>query len=160
MAATRKTRKPARKSASRPAGKASAAGAEGAKASPAEKPHRFEWIIGAVALVLVVFLLGYLGFRGFTDDQRPPELAARVKAVEEVADRFHVTVSVTNSGSRTAAAVIVEARFGGAGDEGESIEIELDYVPSGSTREATFISDNDPATNGGVELSVLGYRTP
>jgi uncharacterized protein (TIGR02588 family) len=158
MAATRKAGKP-KSSASRSAPAAPAATGRPAGGSR-ETPHPLEWVVGAISLVLVLSLLAYLGFRGLSDNGRPPQFVTRVEAIEPVGDLFHVIVAVTNPGSKTAAGVIVEADLGADGEASESVEIEFDYLPAGSTRHGTFVFARDPSRDGELRLSVLGYTAP
>lgn len=119
-----------------------------------------EWIVFAVSLVLVVATLGYLVYDGATTGNTPPSIEFELGKPQLQADHFIVPVSVTNRGDETAEGVHIEVVLENGGQEQESAEFEIAFLPRLSTREGWVTFETDPRTVDGMNARVLGYEKP
>lgn len=119
-----------------------------------------EWIVFAVSLVLVVATLGYLVYDGATIGNTPPSIEFELGKPQPQADHFIVPVSVTNRGDETAEGVHIEVVLENGGQEQESADFEIAFLPRLSTREGWVTFETDPRTVDGMNARVLGYEKP
>ena len=117
-----------------------------------------EWIIGALGALLTIAAIAYLVHEGWRGDQRPPEIAVSVDAIEPIRSGFRVRLNARNDGGEAAARVRIVGRLTSGGEE-ETAETELDYVPAHSERGAGLFFRGDPRA-GQFELRATGYEEP
>jgi uncharacterized protein (TIGR02588 family) len=116
-----------------------------------------EWVslVGAVAVVAAVVALILAQIPG---EDRPAAPTATVDAVQQVGDAFHVDVTVTNAGSRTAANVQVAAELTVGGEE-QTGDQTIDFLSGGEDQRLSFVFDDDPA-DGELRVAITGYAEP
>lgn len=119
-----------------------------------------EWIVFAASLVLVLGTLGYLVYDGATLGEVPPQIELQLGQPQSQANRFLVPVKVTNRGDETAEGVHVEVTLESGGQEQESAEFELAFLPRHSTREGWVSFKTDPRTAEQMQARVLGFEKP
>ena len=107
-------------------------------------PSPAEWLVAAIGLVLVLASLAYLAWHGLLEKAEPPRPQIRVLDVQAQQGRFLVRVRVHNHGSVTAAKLRVTAQLRRGGQVVEDREVEFDYLPGESSREAGLFFDRDP----------------
>lgn len=125
-----------------------------------EAPHPAEWVIGGISAVLILMLVFYLGYHATTTQGRAPDFVATVGKLGKAGELFHVDVTVTNAGGETAAGVVLQATLEAEGETVETVQIQFDYLPAGSTRRGAFMFRNDPSRADDLRLEVLGYTDP
>jgi uncharacterized protein (TIGR02588 family) len=117
-----------------------------------------EWVTGLVGLTIVAGTLAFIGYEALQGGSEQPRLEARIETTGPLPAGFSVTVVVRNSSRRAAAEVLVEGVLRARGSEHRS-EVRLDYVAGLSSRSATLIFPEAPAS-GGITVRILGYTTP
>lgn len=122
-------------------------------------PSVAEWAAAALGLALVLGSLGVLGWEVLDKDDGPPAISFEVQGIEPSSGGFVVTFAVFNSGPQTAAGLHVSGTLKAGGKEVERSEVELDYVPSQSSRRSGFFFTRDPRRLQ-LELRAEGYRPP
>jgi uncharacterized protein (TIGR02588 family) len=120
---------------------------------------RWEWVAAAISTLLVLGVIGYLAYEAVARPHTPP-------AVEVVADRVHrtgggwvVEFRARNRGYATAAAVTVEGTLEKDGEEVETGQAVLDYIPGRATRRGGLFFREDPRAHR-MELRATGYQEP
>lgn len=119
-----------------------------------------EWIVFAASLVLVLGTLGYLVYDVATIGETPPQIEFQLGQPQAQANRFLVPVKVINRGNETAQAVQVEVTLESGGEEQESAQFELAFLPRHSTREAWVTFKTNPKTVEQMQARVLGFEKP
>jgi uncharacterized protein (TIGR02588 family) len=71
---------------------------------------------------------------------------------------YYLPIDVTNRGSETVAAVLVQAELSSAG-ETQNAELTIDFLASGETAEGTVVFTTDPAT-GDLKVEVVSFQPP
>ena len=118
-----------------------------------------EWAAAAVGLLVALALLAILGREALAGNERPvPVLEASVERVAATAAGHVVEFQVRNFSEQTAAAVQVEGKLEGGGEE-ESSGATIDYVPGRSEAKGGLIFTADPR-RARLELRVIGYEIP
>lgn len=117
--------------------------------------RKVEWIAAAVSACLFVALVIYLATLGFASDPDFADFEIMESRPYDRGGATHIDVAVRNTGSKSAADVLVVARR-----DGEQVsEIVFDYLPTGSTRQGTIrlAGTVDPAD---LDIAVVAYRDP
>ena len=122
-------------------------------------PPFWEWVVAAIGLLLVLGSLGYLLLQAARGEGGAPQPVVEVLAIEPQGGRFLVRLRVRNAGGNPAAALRIRGTLQREGQAVESSEVELDYLPGDSTREAGLFFDRDPRSHR-LELSPRSWRTP
>lgn len=107
-------------------------------------PSPAEWLVAAIGLLLVLASLGYLGWHGLIEKADPPRPEVRVLDVQAQEGRFLVRVRVHNRGRATAAKLRVTAQLRRGDQVVEDRDVEFDYLPGESSREAGIFFELDP----------------
>lgn len=107
-------------------------------------PSPAEWLVAAIGLVLVLASLGYLAWHGLLERADPPRPEVRVLDVQAQEGRFLVRVRVHNRGRATAAKLRVTAQLRRGDQVVEDRDVEFDYLPGESSREAGIFFERDP----------------
>jgi len=118
-----------------------------------------EWIVGAIGLLVVVLAVGVLVYEAVGGDKTPPDVKLRVQSIAALRNGFLVKVEAENEGGKPAARVPVQAELVQAGQVSETAEVQLEYLPAHSSREAGVFFTQDPR-QGEVRLRALGYEVP
>jgi len=116
--------------------------------SPAgEAPPPFwEWVAAGVGLLLLLASMGYLLADSLAARDEPPRPAIQVRGVEPRQGQYAVRLRVRNEGRAAAAALRVTGELKRGEEVVESTEIEIDFLPGRSEREATLLFAQDPRT--------------
>lgn len=121
-------------------------------ASPGRK---VEWVAAALSACLFGALVIYLAVLGFSSRPEFTDFQVTQSRPYDSGGVIHVDVAVRNTGSKSAADVLVIARI-----DGEEVgEIIFDYVPSGSTRKGTVrLAGETRSAN--PDFAVVAFREP
>lgn len=119
-----------------------------------------EWVVFAASLVLVVSTLGYLVYDGATLGNAPPSIQFQLGKPQPQLNHFIVPVSVTNQGDETAEGVQVEVVLKSGGQEQESAQFEIAFLPRHSTRQGWVTFETNPRTVDEMKARVLGFEKP
>lgn len=119
-----------------------------------------EWIVFAVSLALVVSMLGYLVYDGAKVPAATPSIEFELGKPQPKLNYFIVPVAVTNRGDETAEGVHVEVVLESGGQEKESADFEIAFLPRQSTREGWVTFQTDPRTVEQMQARVLGFEKP
>jgi uncharacterized protein (TIGR02588 family) len=123
--------------------------------------NALEWSVFALGLLLVTSTLGYLTWAALTQGDEPAQLEVRLSASQQRGKKFVVPVSVVNLGDRTAEGVMIAVTLENSkGQEVESAEFEIAFVPRHSKRDGEVLFKHDPRSVAKVQGRVLGYETP
>ena len=119
-----------------------------------------EWVVFAASLVLVLSTLGYLVYDGARLGNAPPNIQFQLGKPQPQLNHFIVPVSLTNQGDETAVGVQVEVVLESGGQEQESAQFEIAFLPRHSTREGWVTFETDPRTVDEMKARVLGFEKP
>lgn len=119
-----------------------------------------EWLVFAISLVLVVGILGYLVYDSATAGKKPPSIEFQLGTPQPQSNSFYVPVSVTNQGDETAEAVHIEVVLESGGQEQESGEFQVAFLPRRSTRKGGVMFQTDPRKVEQIKARVLGFEKP
>ena len=119
----------------------------------------WEWIIAAFGLVLVVVAIGIIAYRAATKESTPPILEISDYSIVSVNKGYLVKFRVKNSGSQTAAALMVEGTLKQGEKSVETSTATLTYAPAYSEREGGLFFNNNP-NEFEIQIRALGYEKP
>lgn len=119
----------------------------------------WENLIGLAGLLLLCAGFIYLTWTKITDDKSPSTVSFLVSGVAQSGTDYAVTVTVKNDGFQSLASLQVEAVLIGEDAQEERNSLEVDYLPSNSTREIGFYFRQNPAL-GKLEFRALSYQVP
>ncbi len=117
-----------------------------------------EWVtlgISGAMLAAVVMMLGVLAFR--SDEPARPTVSSE-RVVEQIGDRFLVSVEIVNRGDEAASAIEVAAEMVGT-DGATSATQVIDFLGGGETQQLTFVMPDDPA-NAELVIEVRSFAKP
>jgi uncharacterized protein (TIGR02588 family) len=123
------------------------------------RPHWIEWITGLCASLIVLAITGWVLFEAITSADHPPELSARVLAIDPLAGGWRVMIEVENAGDQAAAAVEVKAALVDGTIPMEEAELTFDYVAGGSTARGGFFFTNNPSENR-LQIAPTSFTDP
>ena len=118
-----------------------------------------EWITAGIGLILVVGAIGFVLFNALSRDNSPPVLIVTREKTKQIKTGYLIEFKVKNAGSQTASAVVVEGSLVQNGENIETGEVTLDYVPSNSEREGGLIFSANPE-KAELKLHAKGYEKP
>lgn len=124
------------------------------------KKNWLEWLVFSVGLALILPLAAYLAYDALTIGNKPPIIEVRLAAAEQHGDVFVIPVTLRNDGDQTAEEVVVEVALLDGGEELETAELTVAFLPRQSTRNGWVTFTTDPATVEQIEPRVLGYQGP
>ena len=104
----------------------------------------WSWVAAALGLILVAGSVGFMLYQHFAEDRTPPLVAIEVQSVVPSGDGYVVTIDVTNRGSAVASGLVIEGVLNDTATAVETSTITIDYVPSGSHRQAGLYFSRDP----------------
>ncbi len=105
---------------------------------------KMEWIIAVLGMAVLLVALGFILYRAVTHESKPPDLSVSVESVERGEQGYRVDFLVNNSGTQTAAAVVIEGELSNGGQSVEKSNATLAYAPANSTRRGGLYFTNDP----------------
>ena len=118
-----------------------------------------EWTVFAISTLLVAATIGYLIYDSVTAGDRPAEVEVRLGAPRPSPGQFLVPVTAINHGDRTAEGVHIVVTLERNGEEFETAEYDIMFLPRESSREAWVTFRNDPRT-GTLRGRAVGYEEP
>lgn len=128
--------------------------------SPKEnKTPLWENLVGLLGLVLLCVGFVFLTWTKITAKESPPEISFSINTVTQGDSSFLVNVTVKNHGFQSVIALQVEAVLNGDDKNEERSNLEIDYLPSNSTRDIGFFFGEDPRV-GELTFKALGYQVP
>lgn len=124
-----------------------------------QQPPFWERVIAALGLLLVLASVAYLFYQGVWGDHSPPDIVVEPAGILDSGKDYLVRFKARNLGGETAAEVTISGVLKRDGEQVETTETTLDYIPAGSEQQGGLYFKNDPRS-GELELSAAGYRTP
>ena len=103
--------------------------------------------------------VGFMLYQHFAEDRTPPLVAIEVQSVVPSGDGYVVTIDVTNRGSAVASGLVIEGVLNDTATAVETSTITIDYVPSGSHRQAGLYFSRDPGRFN-LQIRPKGYVDP
>jgi uncharacterized protein (TIGR02588 family) len=119
----------------------------------------WSWVAAALGLLLVAGCVSFMLYQHFAEDHTPPLVAIAVQSVVPSGDGYVVTIDVTNRGSAVASGLVIEGVLSDTATAVETSTITIDYVPSGSHRQAGLYFTRDPGRFN-LEIRPKGYIDP
>ncbi len=107
-------------------------------------PPFWEWVAAAAGLLLVLASVGVLAYYAWTGEADQPRPSVQVLAVDRQPAGWHVAVRVHNGSQATAAALRLTGQLRQGPELVEEREVELQYLPGGSSREGGLFFSRDP----------------
>ena len=130
------------------------------KSSKRDAIPPLEWAAAAAGLLIALFMLGTIISQAMSVSDDPvPLLAATAQSVTPAAQNHVVTVRVTNTSGRTAAAVQLEGALKRGDEDVETSIATIDYVSGHGEAKGALIFREDPRKHR-LELRVTGYEHP
>ena len=120
--------------------------------------NALEWTVFGVGLILVMATSVYLVREAANRGSSPPELVVELGPPRQVADGFHVPVTVVNRGERVAEDVSVTVTLA-VGAEREEAVLTIAFLPHQSRREGWVTFRGDPR-EGQLQVGPVGYASP
>lgn len=125
----------------------------------AAPPPLWEWMLAGVGLLLVLACMGYLGFNALQGEPGPPDPVVELVQVRESGGGFLAQVRVRNRSRATAEGLVVAGELREGGQVVERTEVEFEFLPAESWREAGLFFRRDPR-RGELRLVPVSYRKP
>ena len=130
----------------------------GSKKRPAST-DKMEWIIAGIGMAILSVSLGFILFRAIMHESKPADLSVKVEGVERTEQGYRVDFLVHNSGTQTAAAVVIEGTLTKDGQSVEKSNATLAYAPANSTRRGGIHFTNDPNQHE-MTIRAAGFEKP
>ncbi len=100
-----------------------------------------EWTVFGFSLMLVLGLVGYLVYLEITPSSKDFQYEISFEKPQEIHGRYLVPLKIDNKSNKSVQDVAVEISSGG---NKESADLQLDYLPRHSHREATVFFREKP----------------
>ncbi|MGH8729003.1 MAG: hypothetical protein ACREV9_12820 [Burkholderiales bacterium] len=111
----------------------------------AGKTPAWEWVIAGFGLLLVTAAIALLLHEAIREPKSAPDIALDAAAPVKVRSGWHVTITATNRGGKTAAKLAILAELRDKNSKAvESAELTFDYLAPRSTRQGGVYFQNDP----------------
>ena len=126
--------------------------------SPEHTPP-LEWAFAVLGCGIVLGVVGYLSYRAVQEEGKHPRVVVRELRRERDGNDYRVDVELANTSGETAEALQIVAELSRDGEELESDEAIVDYLPAESTRRIGFFFRTDPDS---AELTIRpgGFNYP
>lgn len=122
------------------------------------KRNAVEWLVLVASVLAIVALVGLLVAEGLRESEPPaPTVELRLDEARQAPSGWIVPATVSNAGDRAAQAVVIEATATIAGSE-ETSELEVDFLPAGSSVEVAFAFSAAP--DGEIAVRLVSFREP
>jgi uncharacterized protein (TIGR02588 family) len=118
-----------------------------------------EWCVAAVGGLLFIAMIGYMAIEGLETGDGPPQIEIVASPPVQKGSIYIIGFEARNVGDQTAAGVVVRATLSQGGQDVETSEVTVDYLPSGSTRSGGFFFAHDPSAYE-VQVRPVGYLDP
>lgn len=122
-------------------------------------PPFWEWVAAGAGLLLVAASIGVLAYYAWTGKSDLPQPEVQVVAIEQQPAGWLVAVRVHNRAQATAAALRLTGRLRQGSEVLEERELELQYLPGGSSREGGLFFSRDPRLHS-LEWAFESYEQP
>lgn len=119
-----------------------------------------EWVVFAIGLILLFSTLGYLIYDAATLNETPPVIEVKLGEIQQSDRQFIIPIAVSNSGNETAENVQIEVVLETGGNEQESAEFTIAFLPRSATREGWVTFHTDPRKAERIKARALGYEKP
>ena len=103
--------------------------------------------------------VGFMLYQQFVEDRTPPRVAIEIEAVVPSSDGYVVIIGVTNRGNAVASGLVIEGVLSDTSSAVETSTITIDYVSSGSHRQAGLYFTRDPGRFN-LQIRPKGYVDP
>ncbi len=120
---------------------------------------KMEWTIAVLGMALIAVALGVILYRAITQESKPVDLTVSVESIQRSEQGYRVDFNVNNSGSKTAAAVVIEGELRKDGQSVEKSNATLAYAPANSTRRGGIYFMNDPGLYD-MTIRAAGFEKP
>lgn len=130
----------------------------GAKGAGDDKKNKLEWTVFAISLCLILAVLGYLGYQVYTEKEETPDMVVAIEPDPSDNNPYRYQVSVENKGGKTAESVTIEVKMKKGGEDVQTAELQIPFVPKESKREGWVNFSLDPALADTVEAHVLSFK--
>jgi uncharacterized protein (TIGR02588 family) len=122
------------------------------------KRNVIEWAVVAVSVVAIAVLVSVLLADGLRESNAAdPRVELHEDEGRQAAMGWIVPATITNDGDSPAEAVVVEAEATVSG-ETEASELEVAYLPAGSSVEIAFSFSAQPEAE--ISVRLIGYQLP
>lgn len=118
-----------------------------------------EWCVFGVSLILIAGTVGSLIYDATTQETGPPRVEVTLGEPVEQPAHYLVPLTIHNRGGHTAENVQVRVWLQLPGQEPETAEFSVPYVPRESNRSGAVTFTSDPA-QGILTARAVGYETP
>jgi uncharacterized protein (TIGR02588 family) len=117
--------------------------------------NALEWIVFAASAAIIIAVAGQLAISAIREKKTPPDL----QVIAGQPEGHRIEVEVRNIGDQTAERVRVEVALQRDGENVESAELDILFVPRKSSRRGWVTFRNDPR---GYEVvtRAMSYETP
>lgn len=122
-------------------------------------PPFWEWVAAAAGLLLVLASVGVLAYYAWTGEADHPQPSVQVLSIEQQPAGWLVAIRVHNGAQATAATLRLTGQLRQGPDVVEEHELELQYLPGGSTREGGVFFSRDPRRHR-LEWAFESYEQP
>jgi uncharacterized protein (TIGR02588 family) len=117
-----------------------------------------EWTVLGISILAIAAVVLALVLEGLHENSpADPRVELRLGEARQGALGWIVPATVTNAGDEAAEVVIIQASATVAGEE-EAVEVEIDFLPSGTDVEVGFVFSAQP--EGEIEALLLSFRSP
>lgn len=105
-----------------------------------------EWIVGSLGLILLIGIIAVLVHAGFSHEDSPPQIIAKVVAIEPQSTAgYVVSIQVHNFGGQAAKnAWITGELVDQQGTVFETSKVQISFLPQGSFQNAALIFNRNP----------------
>jgi len=122
------------------------------------KRNLLEWAVLGVSIVAIIVLVGVLVVEGLGESAPAnPSIVLRSADARQSVTGWVIPADATNEGDEAGVAVVFEASAEVDGEE-ETSEIEIDFLPAGTTVEVAFAFSAEP--DGEVSVRLVSFRVP
>lgn len=118
-----------------------------------------EWTVFAVSGALVAGSAAMLAWEAAAVREGPPRIELALGEGRQLGDSWAVPVTAANRGGATAENVFVEVQLG-EGAAAPRGQVELPFVPRGSSRSGWVAFERPPAPGERPRARVVGYGRP
>ncbi|MET0547046.1 MAG: hypothetical protein ABWZ40_12110 [Caulobacterales bacterium] len=122
-------------------------------------PSQLEWFVGALGGLIFLFLIGVTVSSAIRGGDAPPTIITEVVRIQKTHGGYVVEFDARNTGDITGAGVRLVATLSVGGRAVEQHEVELDYLPRGSSQRGGFVFQTDP-NKGALKIDADGYTDP
>jgi uncharacterized protein (TIGR02588 family) len=120
--------------------------------------NAIEWAVLAVSVLAVAILVVTLLLQGVAPNEPAnPRVTLLTSQARSAVQGWIIPADVLNEGHQPAEGVVLEASATVAGER-ETSEVDIPYLPAGTTEQIAFAFSAEP--EGEVEVRLVGFRVP